>query len=219
MLIAMRLSTVSFLAASFPVLTIHLSFLWAASNGHIGWCFPYGFDCVSISSTGRQLPESVLFKAGMLPAAGLLMLYWWQTRAQLRKRIGSTLSGHWMLALGLIAACGLVIYVMALGQIGELYHLQRRIGVTLFYGLSYLALLMLIVQLGSLKDDAVIYAWRPRLVALAGLLLGLGLLNVVISAMDKAFYHRVDDAFEWGLTLLLCLLVAVSGLMWRRLGD
>ncbi len=216
----MRLSRIAFLLALLPLLTIHLSFLWAASLGHVSWCIPYGPDCTSISSVGRRVPETYLFKTGMIAAVVVMVVYWWRMHRQLLwldqiSEVGNGL----MLILGLVASLGLLAYVLALGHIGDGYELQRRVGVTLFYGLSYLALLIFADLVSRVPATLTAGHTGPLqgLRWLAALFLGLALLSLVISAFDQSLYHRVDDAFEWGLTLLLCVYLGVTGVWWRVL--
>jgi len=109
-----RLSLVSlaWLAALLPFITIHVSYIVAASQGHVEWCIPYWDACSSISATGRQMPEKLWFKLGMLPAAGVTALLWWQLGRSTEKK-GA------MIILGILACVFLTIYTLALGVEGD----------------------------------------------------------------------------------------------------
>src|SRR5690606_2784339 len=111
-----------------------------------------------------------------------------------------------LLGLGLCAAAGLLLYSVMLGSIGPQYQLQRRIGITLFFGFGYLAQLLLMAQawhtpvLRRLAPRLLGWLWLPLL---AVMLLGLG--SVAVEAADPRLFDRVVDALEWQLVLLLCL--------------
>ncbi|MEQ9463030.1 MAG: hypothetical protein RJQ10_05185, partial [Haliea sp.] len=174
----------------------------------------------SISATGRQPPASYLFRAAMLPAAAVLALYWWCNYSWLR--FLQPAGGHngrlrWMLALGLLACLGLVLYVAVLGEAGDAWRFQRRAGTVLFFSFTFLAQLLLGVQLRALAPGL------PRVQGLARgmlwvccLLLALGILTVVLQAWDGVWYDSVEDAFEWVLSLLLQTNFLLGYLVWRR---
>lgn len=209
----------AYAAALLPLFAIHLCYLWAASLGHVAWCLPYLHSCTSISAVGRSPPEALLFKALMIPAAVVLAMYWWASRLWLlqlgcrsRRRLAA------IVALGLVASAGLVLYSVVLGEIGDGYRLSRRTGVFAFYGLSYLALLLIAAVLHELP---LLPANRRACRALwvnAGLMLVMGLLNTAIGVWDQALSRRTEDAFEWGFTALLCCQVLITANLWRRTG-
>ena len=72
----MSLNFLPLLTALLPALAINFCYLLAASQGHVPWCIPYLEGCTSISATGRQAPESYLFRALIIPTAVLLVFYW-----------------------------------------------------------------------------------------------------------------------------------------------
>jgi hypothetical protein len=216
----MRLYPLALVAGLLPIITIHISYLWAASNGHVEWCIPYIDSCTSISATGRSPPESYLFKALMIPSAMFLAAYWWY-------------SCHWLVALGctarkrrmillaiaIAASVGLIVYSVMLGSIGENYRLHRRIGVTTFFGLSYLAQLLITNLLGNTHLIRQRYSrWLQSLEISCLTVLLVGLTSIAISIIDDDLYHRIDDAFEWTINLLLCTHVVISALLWKKTG-
>tara|TARA_R110000772_G_scaffold48719_1_gene111227 strand:- start:70034 stop:70717 length:684 start_codon:yes stop_codon:yes gene_type:complete len=218
----MNLRVIALLAAVLPFAAVHLTWLLAASYGHVDWCNPYLDSCTSISATGRQPPASYLFRATMLPAAVILALYWWINYAWLRSLPGGNASApalRWMLWLGLLASLGLILYVTVLGEAGDAWRLQRRAGTVLFFSFTFLAQLLFAAQLGALAAQL---PGARRLAAamlvLCGLLLALGLLTVVLQAWDGVLYDSVEDAFEWMLSLLLQTNFLLGYLLWRRAG-
>ncbi|MDO8862795.1 hypothetical protein Q6D67_13880 [Haliea sp. E1-2-M8] len=218
----MNLRILALLAAVLPFAAVHLTWLVAASHGLVEWCNPYIDSCTSISATGRQPPASYVFRGIMLPAAVVLALYWWCNYSWLRglqPAAGSMQSLRWMLVLGLLACLGLVLYVSVLGEAGTAWRLQRRAGTVLFFSFTFLAQLLLSMQLRGLA------ARLPQVQGLARgmwwlccLLLALGVLTVVLQARDGVWYDTVEDAFEWVLSLLLQANFLLGYLVWRRAG-
>jgi len=217
----MRLSFVPLIAALLPAVAIHVSYVIAASHGHVPWCFPYIDSCTSISATGRQAPESFVFRAMMIPAAVVLMVYWTLSHAWL-KSLGSvmTRTNRSMLVLGVVAALGLILYTTVLGTSGQIPFIQRRIGVTTFYIFSVVAQLLMTVQIVVLarrRPDAVSAGVRRALVATIGLVVFLGVFSLVLSATTEA-YERVEDAFEWLITLPILCHLLLTYFAWRQSG-
>lgn len=217
----MSLRTLAWLAALLPFVTIHATYLIAASHGHVEWCIPYWDSCTSISATGRQLPEKIWFKLGMMPAALCTLALWWCAAAW-RRQAASTihhLTLRTLPLLGSLAACMLLLYTAALGEEGEAYQLMRRIGVTLAFALTYLSQLLLTRLLGELAlltQDAWLAAWHRRLFALSSLLLAVGITSVALGWFSAKTYDAVEDAFEWVMALMLNLYFAGLALLWKR---
>ncbi|WP_372864421.1 hypothetical protein [Spongiibacter sp.] len=204
--------------ALLPQLAIIASYLWAASLGHVDWCLPHLHSCTSISATGRQPPESFLFKGLMMPAAVLLAAYWYASVHWLRSRgCAAQRRLQLLLAMGLLGAAGLSLYTLMLGHIGPSYQLQRRIGVVTFFGTTFLGQLLIIHLLGQCRPlPAAARRSQRLLVQCAVVVLLTGLTSVAISALSEALYHRTDDAFEWTFSLLLCLHVLITARLWQQ---
>ena len=124
---------------------------------------------------------------------------------------------RWMVGLGVLACIGLVLYVSVLGEPGDVWRQQRRIGTVLFFSFTFLAQLLLVAQLVRLQDvlaEAQVYA--RLMFRLCLLLLFIGLLTVAFDAWDDAWYDTLEDAFEWVLTLLLQLNFLAGYFLWKR---
>lgn len=219
----MNVRLVALLAALLPFAAVQLTYLVAASHGLVDWCFPYLDSCTSISATGRKPPASYLFRATMLPAAVVLMGYWWLNYiwlGHLQRQRGNSRqpANRWMLVLGIVACIGLVLYVTVLGERGDAWRSQRRVGTILFFSFTFLAQLLMLAQLSSLQPAKVskwpLTAMRTLLVTL----LLLGLLTVVLDAWDEQYYESVEDAFEWVLSLLLQGNFLLGYIVWRQAG-
>jgi len=75
-----------------PIVAIHSTYLVSALQGHVPWCFPYFESCTSISATGRHGAAYFLFKGTMIPAAMLLMAFWFLVDAGFGLRLASSKS-------------------------------------------------------------------------------------------------------------------------------
>lgn len=211
---------IALLAALVPFLGVHVTYWVAASYGLVDWCNPYLDSCTSISATGREPPASYIFRATMLPSAVLMMAYWWLNHAWLGQLGARPGTRHWMLALGLLACIGLILYVTVLGEAGDVWRRQRRIGTVLFFSFTYLAQLMFLAQLRALRDRLTMLppALLSAMWTLCVALLLTGVLTVVLDAWDEAYYDTVEDAFEWVLTLLLQSNFLLGYFVWRIAG-
>lgn len=215
------LHTLAWVAALLPFITIHATYLLAAAHGHVEWCVPYWDSCTSISATGRQLPEKIWFKLGMMPGALCTLLLWWCASAW-RRLAAPTRYRRTQLVLpwlGSVAVCMLLMYTAALGEEGVAYQLMRRIGVTLAFALTFMAQLLLtrlIGELALIASDPWLARWHRRLFALNVLLLAVGVVSVALGWYDAIIYNAVEDAFEWVMALLLNLYFAGLALLWKK---
>jgi len=217
----MKLKAIPLAAALLPAVAVHVCYLLAASQGHVSWCFPYFPDCVSISATGRHRPESVVFRVAIIPTAVLMMIYW-RLGLEWLKTLGTHMVriNHAMAWLGMTAALGLFVYASLLGEAGDLYGRLSRIGMILFYIFIFPAQLLMTVQIVSVvrtQAAPISVSTYRSLVAICGVVAILG----TISLLSRAFYddyRRYEDAFEWGLTLLLLGHIFITHFAWRESG-
>ncbi|PAV24773.1 hypothetical protein C8D92_103211 [Tamilnaduibacter salinus] len=202
-------------AALVPMITIHLTFLVSVLENHVPWCIPYWDSCTSISRTGRYGTSYFLFKGTMLPGALLGIGMWTLNRFWLESLGGHGRGRLWLPWLGLVAGVSLAGYTVALGHEGEGFNLIRRIGVVLYFSLSFIAELLISAQLRAIPG------WRKtgqRLLWLCELTLAVGILSVILHGTVYEFYSTVDDAFEWVLALLINAHALWLALLWRRSG-
>ena len=218
---AMNLRAVPLATALLPAVAVHVCYIVAVEQGHISRCIPYLPDCVSISATVRHSPEIVVFRAAIIPTAGLMMIYWRLSLAWL-EALGTQKAtlNRAMAWLGMTAALGLFLYSSVLGEVGDLYRQQRRLGMILFYILTYLAQLSMTVQIAAvvrMRGLPVSPTTYRSLVATCGAATMVG----AASLLSWAFYddyRRYEDAFEWGITLLLLGHTFVTHFAWRQSG-
>ncbi|WP_166253519.1 hypothetical protein [Marinobacter salicampi] len=202
------------LAASLvPLLTIHITFTVSVLEGQIGFCNPYWDSCTSISRTGRYGTSYFIFKGTMLPAALLGILFWWLNSRWLRQLGIHTRGVAWIPGLGLVASISLGAYTLALGHEGDGFNLIRRIGVVLYFSLTFICELLVTAGLRSHPH------WEragTRLLNLCQLALGVGILSVILNGVAPEFYSQKDDAFEWILAVLINAHALWLALLWRR---
>ncbi len=213
-------ATLALLCGLLPLLTVHLCYVVSAAAGNLPTCIPYLHGCTSISATGRHGWGYVLFKAGMLPAAVLLMVYWRLCRDWLLESgdtDGPALRS--LLWLGIAGALFLVLYTVFLGHKGEVYNLLRRFGVSLNLGFTLLAQLLLVWRLARLRATTGQGPCPPGILrAKTGLvtllvLLGLGSIPVSNFIADK---DPVENAIEWTFCLLMSCFYLLTAAAWRR---
>ena len=200
----------AWVCALLPFLTTHTSYLIAASQGHVEWCIPYWDACASISATGRQMPEKLWFKLGMIPSALFTMMFWRQLS---RWFTGTVISDQkrWydaMQVVGILAAVSLVGYTLALGEEGDTFRFIRRTGVILAFALTYLAQLLATYLLGQYArelSNPKLNLQQQRLMTLLLSLLGVGIVSVMLQGLLGDNYDRHEDGFEWIMALMLNL--------------
>ena len=217
----MNFNLVPLITALLPAIGVHVSYFLAAKFGHVPWCFPYIDSCTSISAVGRESPESYIFRASIIPTAIFMMVYW-RLSCQWLQTLGTdtTIRNRVMFYMGLAASIGLILYATVLGSVGQEFHVQRRIGVTIFYICTFVAQVLMTAQLAALvkSQSSVIPARIFRIlvwICVTVAVLGLASLSL------WAFYDRhdrVDDAFEWVLTLLIQLHIFITYFAWRDSG-
>jgi len=213
---------IAVLTALLPFVTVHLCYAVATGAGLLPQCLPYLDGCTSISAAGRYGWSYFLFKAGVIPAAVLLALFWWLCREWL-VTLGEPAGSRALLAMawiGTVAAGFLVLYAVFLGSKGETYNLLRRYGVSVYFSFSCLAQLILLSRLRRLAvaQPGVVPAWILRAkTGLAILLLALGLGSIPVSnfVADK---DPVENAIEWNFTLLLVSYYLLTWRAWRATG-
>jgi hypothetical protein len=208
--------------ALLPFLTAHLCYALATAQQLVPLCLPYLQGCTSISAAGRYGWSYFLFKAGVIPAAVLLAIFWWLCRGWLRLlgESADSVAARTMAWIGSVAAAFLVLYAVFLGSQGETYNLLRRYGVSIYFSFSYLAQLILLARLRRLKGLGLarIPAWIINAkTTLAVILLVLGIASIPVSNLfaDK---DGIENAIEWNFSLLLVLYYLLTWRAWRATG-
>ena len=150
------------------------------------------------------------------------MLVYWVLVHEWLKTFGNRMAvvRRTMLGLGLVASLGLIAYTAVLGEIGDGYRFQRRIGATLFYAFTILAQLLMAIQVEAVARV------RPSLISLrtSRALLAVSAATILVALASLLFwafiehYGRVEDAFAWWVTLLILLHPLVAFFAWKESG-
>ena len=199
------------LCALLPFVAAHLGWWISSAQGLVPACNPYLDGCVSISRASRHGLGNLLFRMLMLPAATLQALCWLAVALWMRRVGANGLALAW---LGGIAAMALVLYATFLGSDGHTYELLRRYGIYLWFGGTYLALLMTLRGLASRAPGR---AYVPLLVVAWGCLV-FGLASVVVRYVvsAEALRDRLENLLEWHVALWLTAIFAVLAWSWWK---
>ena len=203
-------------AAVVPLGTVVVCYLIAVGLGHVPACIPNFSGCTSVSSTGRMLPESLVFRAGMLPTALVLVLFWWRCAAFL------SLGGHsgvrlaMLRILGVIVALSLVIYALTLGLEDDGYPQLRRAGIVGFALATFVAQVLLISCYRPMR----IVATRSLLRWLIVLCWALPLLGIAAEVAKWAGGSRsaANNLGAWNAFVVASAYYAVVARIWRHHG-
>jgi hypothetical protein len=215
----MSLRAIPLLVFLIPALGANLSLWLSQALDLIPHCNVYLEGCASISAAGRNEPVIFLFRAVMMPTAVLMLLFWRLTACWL-EALGETsrLRLRSIEIVGYVAGVFLILYVTFLGSEGDAYRLMRRYGVTMFFGFTYLAQLLV---------SGVIWKWhragrqRPSRwlakamvgVCIATLIGGLASLPAAEWALDRS---AANNIIEWNLSGLLMGWFLLAWLAWRQ---
>ncbi|KAF1715802.1 hypothetical protein CSC71_00740 [Pseudoxanthomonas sangjuensis] len=194
----------------------HLAWWLSIRGGYIEACNPYWHGCTSISRAARHGLGNYLFRLLMLPNALLLAIHWWLCRHWLRGTGGERdAAGARLLAIGLVSAHALAVYVAFLGTQGHVYAFMRSYGVVLYFGFGYLAQLVFVYLAG--KRGRLPPGMTLAMKALCGLMLALGLFKLGCDLLvdDEQAKDRIADAVEWQLGLLLAGWYLLQAWAWR----
>jgi len=205
-----RSISVPLLTGILPIVAINITYLISASEGYVPWCVPYWDSCTSISATGRSGTAFFIFKATIIPTA-MLLIWYWILAARKLSCFGNI--GHAIPVIGVIGAIFLIVYAIALGADGDIFRLQRRIGIIIFFTFTYLAQLLFIYRVEKLAlSDSTL----PIQLTLCSTVLVIGLLTLILDvALEN--YDNYEDAFEWIIGLLLQCYFIVSHWSWNNL--
>ena len=120
-----------------------------------------------------------------------------------------------------IARSGWAVYGTFIGTEGNVYQLLRRYGVMIYFGCTYLCMLVTANQVHHLvQTNAVKLPVRVDIALLALLaailLMGLGHVFAAPWLLDEEMRDRVEDAVEWYAGASFTLFFCALAWLWKR---
>ena len=218
-----RITIITFLAGFLHIVAVAGAYLLNITMGDElearFVCNPYIDGCVSISRAARSGPGLYLFRALMFPAAVLLVLSWRGVRDWLDGLAACTARrSRTIFILGAAGAVFLVFYVTALGTEGEWYRLMRRYGVTVYFGGTALAQLLLVAVLWPSRHAIGGGRLARPTVALMALVATQWLMGVLSVAKrlligSPEVQDMIENLIEWWFALPMALaFIAIAAL-------
>ena len=203
-------------AAVLPLVTITATYIIAASVEHVATCVPYLTGCTSVSSTGRMAPESLVFRAGLLPTAVILVLFWHRCALFLELAGGPDRKTVALKVVGPILAVSLMLYALTLGFADAAYPAVRKIGMSGFAIGTFVAELLFIFGYRHLRRDDTRALWQI-LIVLCIALPALDLLSEIIkwAGVDG---NSPDHIATWNAFIAASAYYLVTGRIWRKHG-
>ncbi|MEE4186008.1 MAG: hypothetical protein V2J12_09600 [Gammaproteobacteria bacterium] len=202
-----------------PTLTVATCYSLSAAGGYIPACNPLFEGCTSISSAGRHAAAYWLFKAGVIPTAALLAVFWpWCRGWFLSLGLADSFGLRAMVWLGMISAAFLVLYSVFLGSSGEVYQLLRRFGVTVHFSFSYLAQVLLLNRLWDARRAGLLPVAQhitTLMFAATLLLFALGLYSIPVGELIPDPDDVLINIIEWNFALLLISWYTLVAVAWR----
>lgn len=186
------------------------------------WCNPFIEDCVSISRMAKHGLANSLFRALVLPGAVLQVLTWLVAALAF---VTAGLARRQALALASIGVCAgvtLVVYGSFLGTDGEVYQGLRRWGTLIYFGGTYLTMLLFARAAGRLQQARRLdlpHGHRTTLLALLAFVAVITLLHAFASVGPFArLEDRIENLTEWWGSLALTLIFVTMASSWRHWG-
>ena len=203
-------------AAVVPLVTVNVCYVVAIGLDHLPACIPYLTGCTSVSSTGRVAPESLIFRAGMLPSALIVALFWHRCSTFLR--LGGQSSSRLVIlqVLGVIAALSLGIYAVTLGFEDNAYRQWRRAGIIGFALSTFSAEVSLIIFYRPMRIATTEKLWRWLIV----LCVALPLLSIAseVAKWAGAPRHGANNTVAWNAFVVASAYYAVVARIWWHHG-
>lgn len=106
------------LAFLLTVTGIAISYYLTARDGHEPWCIPHIDGCATITSTGVYYPAAYVFRAFLISASIVFVLWWYCARGWLESvaSVGKLHRIRWMVNISIFASLLLVASIAVLGE-------------------------------------------------------------------------------------------------------
>lgn len=208
-------SGVARIAALLPAMLFPVTYLVAASGGHVGWCVPPLQGCTDITHTGMKFPESHIFRVAMPFVCLLFLLVWLIAYDWVRQVRGEAgIRERRFRGLGVAAALALLVGEMVL-QGKETIWSIHGLGATLFFVLTYAAL---VIHSRSMSDLALLLPDSLSPLSLRAKRYAVRLLTIilVVAVAAKAFHWREGGRIaQWVSTYAILAYVWTLSSDWQ----
>ena len=203
-------------AAALPLVTITTTYIIAWQVDHVRACIPYITGCTSVSSTGRMVPEALVFKAGLVPFSVILILFWHHcaTLLELGGQAGARLRS--LRLAGAIAAVSAAVYALTLGFKDDAYHDVRRIAIVGFATGTFVAEVIFLWAFRPLRNEATRKLWLWLLI----LCIALPSLDLFaeVGKLLGAPRKYANNWVNWNAFVVASAWYAVAGRLWSLSG-
>lgn len=218
---SIRLWLLPLVAGLLPAIAAVAAFRISVAQDIFPSCNPLIDGCVSISRAGRHGLANHVFRALLLPAAALQGVTWLFCAAWLRQLGAAGRTLRWLPWLGVAAGIFLALYGTFLGTEGDAYRWMRRYGVMVYFGFTYLCMLIAagrIHHLAIARAEILFVRQDVALLALLAATLLAGLTNVLAGAFvaDEDTRNRIENVLEWHVSAAFTLYFGILAWLWRR---
>jgi len=203
-----------------PLLAMNSAYLISAQTGLVPWCVPYFEGCTSISRAGRSGYSIFVYRILVVVYSFSLMLFWLYAGNWLDLLHGKKMRmSRLILYLGLVSSIALLLYINFLGTTGELNSILRRTGSYIYFALSPIAQLLLLIQHYTLQrqnPDAPLnlkVLQYQRIVVILMALFGAVSVYFVITNQNTSERQNI---VEWNVALLLILYYVGMIPLWKN---
>ena len=209
------------IAGLLPAIATVAAFLASVEMGLVPSCNPFFDGCVSISRAARDDLPNYIFRALVLPGATLQALAWVLCAQWLRSIDPAGGNPPKALSLlGVLAGMFFVLYGAFLGTEGDVYQWLRRYGINLYFGFTYLCMLLTSARIFRLSQGGWIrLPWHVdrALGVYCLLVLTFGLINLLVKSIsvDALLVDRLENSLEWTVSLLFTLFFASLAWLWK----
>jgi len=193
-----------------PILGVAAAYWLNVDAGLLPSCMPFLEGCTSISSTGRAMPGSLVFRAVLFPQAALLPVVWWISVGWLKALSPLARGRKFILICGVVGAIALVFYVTFLGTTQAFYEFMRRFGIYFYFLGTVLAQV-------TLTWSMPVSRLRSLMLAVVGAPFILGVINLLQKTV-LADPDRIENSIEWIAALSMQIWFVLLYFAWRKSG-
>ena len=210
-------------ACLLPIITIALSYFLTVQGGHKPWCIPYFEGCTTITATGIYYPAAYVFRAGLISAAVVFILWWYCVRAWLES-VGRPEHHPWIHRIVTFAIIASMLLIASIAVLGEHMlppsdhrFLWRFHTVTagVFFLVTALCQIMMTLRMRQLQRELNIKFSRIASKQILAVLQLLLLAAFVLILLLDLKTDGVEEIFEWWLATFSCLYFYTTFHDWR----